>query len=155
MARGIAESAGIELNGNTDPILDALSGMTTIEAENACAKSVLEAGELVPKLLALEKCNAVKKSGLLEFSNTAVGFEAVGGNDLVKSWVNRRTKAFTKKAREFGLPLPKGLFLLGVQGCGKSLICKAVANILNVPLLKLDAGKLFGSLVGQSEANDR
>jgi ATP-dependent 26S proteasome regulatory subunit len=155
VAKNVAESAGIELNGETDGILSALSGMTTIEAENACAKSVVEEGDIVPRLLAEEKCNAIRKSGLLELVDVEFGFGDVGGNDLIKLWVNRRIKAFTKEAREFGLPMPKGLFLLGVQGCGKSLICKAAAHLLGVPLLRLDAGKMFGSLVGQTEANAR
>jgi SpoVK/Ycf46/Vps4 family AAA+-type ATPase len=75
--------------------------------------------------------------------------------ELLKEWLEKRTKSFTDSAREFGIPAPKGILLLGVQGCGKSLLAKAVAAHWNLPLLKLDVGRIFGSLVGQSEENIR
>jgi SpoVK/Ycf46/Vps4 family AAA+-type ATPase len=75
-------------------------------------------------------------------------------NEL-KDWMDKRTVAFTEKARAFGLPNPKGILLLGVQGCGKSLSAKAVASLWKLPLLRMDVGKIFGGIVGQSEENIR
>src|SRR6185503_15256756 len=78
-----------------------------------------------------------------------------GGLDLLKQWLARRGNAFSEAARRFGLPEPKGLLLLGVQGCGKSLIAKAVASQWKLPLLRLDMGRIFSGLVGSSEENLR
>src|ERR1051326_9216026 len=75
--------------------------------------------------------------------------------NLLKDWMRKRNGAFGQKARDFGLPAPKGILLLGVQGCGKSLCCKAVASAWRLPLLRLDVGKIFGGIVGQSEDNMR
>jgi SpoVK/Ycf46/Vps4 family AAA+-type ATPase len=75
--------------------------------------------------------------------------------DSLKDWLHTRSLAFTEKAREFGLPQPKGILLLGVQGCGKSLCCKAVASLWKLPLLRLDVGKIFSGIVGSSEENVR
>ncbi|MEM7345092.1 MAG: AAA family ATPase [Chloroflexota bacterium] len=75
--------------------------------------------------------------------------------NLVKDWLRKRGMAFTEKARRFGLPEPKGLLLLGVQGAGKSLLAKAVASQWQLPLLRLDLGRVFSELVGSSEQNIR
>jgi len=79
----------------------------------------------------------------------------VGGLDAMKSWLLKRSVAFTDQARQFGLPSPRGVLLLGVQGCGKSLMAKTIANTWQLPLLRFDVGKVFGSLVGSSEENIR
>jgi SpoVK/Ycf46/Vps4 family AAA+-type ATPase len=79
----------------------------------------------------------------------------VGGLDQLKEWLRGREAAFSVRAREFGLPYPKGLLLIGVPGCGKSLTAKAVAHAWSQPLLRLDVGRVFGSLVGSSEENIR
>jgi SpoVK/Ycf46/Vps4 family AAA+-type ATPase len=75
--------------------------------------------------------------------------------DILKDWMRKRTAAFGQKARDFGLPAPKGILLLGVQGCGKSLCCKAVASQWKLPLLRMDVGKIFSGIVGSSEENMR
>ncbi|MHC4362351.1 MAG: AAA family ATPase, partial [Planctomycetota bacterium] len=80
---------------------------------------------------------------------------SVGGLDALKSWLVKRSVAFTDRAREFGLPAPKGVLLLGVQGCGKSLMAKTISNTWQLPLLRFDVGRVFGSLVGSSEQNMR
>jgi SpoVK/Ycf46/Vps4 family AAA+-type ATPase len=79
----------------------------------------------------------------------------VGGLTILKDWLNKRAVAFTSEARNFGLPAPKGILMLGVQGCGKSLCAKAVSNQWQLPLLRFDMGRMFGSLVGSSEENVR
>ncbi len=79
----------------------------------------------------------------------------IGGLDNLKAWLLKRRDAFSKRARDYGLPSPKGLLIIGTPGTGKSLTAKATASVLGRPLLKLDAGKLYGSLVGQSEENLR
>ncbi|OYT75045.1 MAG: ATPase, partial [Armatimonadetes bacterium JP3_11] len=78
-----------------------------------------------------------------------------GGLDLLKEWLRKRRASLSREAREFGLPAPKGVLLLGVQGTGKSLSAKAIANLWGLPMLRLDVGRVFGSLVGASEANMR
>lgn len=151
----VARSASVELNGNREAILDAASGMTTTEAEDAFAMSVVECQDIRPDVIAREKANTVKKNGILEIIETTATADSIGGLEILKEWVAKRKNAFTKKAREFGLPIPKGVLAVGIPGSGKTLSAKASAAMLGVPLLKLDAGKLFGSLVGESEANLR
>lgn len=151
----IAKAADIELNGNTEPLLDAASGLTTQEASDAFAMSVVECHDIKPEIVAREKAQTVKKNGILEIMETSAKAEDIGGLEIVKDWVTKRRLAFTPKAKAFGLPVPKGVLAVGIPGSGKSLLGKATASILGVPLLKLDAGKLFGSLVGQSEENLR
>ncbi|HLL84981.1 MAG TPA: AAA family ATPase, partial [Longimicrobium sp.] len=97
----------------------------------------------------------VRKNGLLEFIHVDDTLDSVGGLDHLKVWLSRRTAAFGESARKFGLPEPKGLLLLGVQGCGKSLTAKAVASHWRLPLLRLDLGRIFSGLVGSSEENLR
>jgi len=102
-----------------------------------------------------EKKQIVRKSGLLEFYEVDDKFEHVGGLKLLKEWLMKRGRAFTDQARTYGLPEPRGILLVGVQGCGKSLTAKAVSNLWKLPLLRLDLGKVFSSLVGSSEENIR
>ena len=78
-----------------------------------------------------------------------------GGMGRLKDWLQQRSTAFSAKAREYGLPEPKGLLMLGVQGCGKSLSARAIAAEWNLPLLRLDVGKIFNSFIGNSEENMR
>jgi SpoVK/Ycf46/Vps4 family AAA+-type ATPase len=91
----------------------------------------------------------------LEIIETTASLDLIGGLDVLKDWLLKRKEAFSQKAIQYGLPTPKGLLILGIPGTGKSLTAKATAAVLGVPLLKLDAGRLFGGLVGQSEGNLR
>jgi len=102
-----------------------------------------------------EKQQIIRKSGLLEYYATNENFANVGGLSVLKEWLAKRAVAFTNEARAFGLPFPKGILMLGVQGCGKSLCAKAVSNLWQLPLLRFDMGRMFGSLVGASEENVR
>ncbi len=156
---GVANSAGISLNGNgnTESILDAGCGGTTTEFEDWLSISIVESGgkEIDHNVIAREKALSLKKSGILEVIDPGVTFDDLGGLDELKAWIHRRVRAFSKEAVAYHLPTPKGICIFGVQGCGKSFATRAIAHELQVPLLKLDAGKLFGSLVGQSEATTR
>lgn len=136
-------------------IVKSAQGLTIDEIESAFARSLVEAKKLDVKLILEEKKQIVRKSGLLEYYAATNSLDDVGGHELLKEWLLRRKKSFTDKAREYGIPAPKGILLLGVQGCGKSLVAKAVSAAWNLPMLKLDVGRIFGSLVGQSEQNIR
>jgi len=136
-------------------LIDAARGMTTTEAEDAFALSVVETGDLLPSVIAREKAQAVKKNGLLELVEKTESFNDIGGLKLLKEWLLKRREAFTPRAVRYGLPAPKGLLIVGIPGCGKSLTAKATASVFGVPLLRLDAGRIFASLVGQSESNFR
>jgi len=138
-----------------DALVESATGLTTMEAENALALSVVETGNVHPGVVAREKGNSLKKSGVLEIIENRETLDDIGGLDALKTWLLKRRDAFSARAREYGLPSPKGLLMVGIPGCGKSLTAKAAANALGRPLLKLDAGRLFGGLVGESEGNLR
>jgi ATP-dependent 26S proteasome regulatory subunit len=139
-------------------LLQAALGLTLGEAENVFAKIIVKhqrlSGQDVPEVLA-EKQQIIRKSGLLEYCATTETFSHVGGLAVLKDWLNKRAAAFTDEARAFGLPAPKGILMLGVQGCGKSLCAKAVSTQWQLPLLRFDMGRMFGSLIGSSEENVR
>jgi AAA+ superfamily predicted ATPase len=153
------KSAKVELTRDDgDALVKAALGLTLSEAENAFAKAIAHDGRLsrddVARVLE-EKRQVIRKSGLLEYYPTEERLQDVGGLDLLKTWLGRRGAAFSEAARRFGLPEPKGLLLLGVQGCGKSLTAKAIAAQWRLPLLRLDMGRIFSGLVGSSEENLR
>jgi len=115
----------------------------------------VECGKIHPAVVSREKAQTVKKNGLLEVVEVKDTLSNIGGLDLLKTWLLRRKNAFGKKAMEYRLPCPKGLLIIGIPGTGKSLTAKATASVFGRPLLKLDAGRLYGGLVGESEANIR
>ena len=139
-------------------LLQAALGLTLGEAENVFAKIIVKNQRLsadhVNEVFA-EKQQIIRKSGLLEYYAAEEDFTSVGGLSVLKDWLNKRVVAFTAEAHAFGLPSPKGILLLGVQGCGKSLCAKAVSRLWQLPLLRFDMGRMFGSLVGSSEENVR
>jgi ATP-dependent 26S proteasome regulatory subunit len=164
LGRIIEEVKGnAKLNVNIDgkmreQIVHSLLGLTLAEGENVLAKTLVEHrgfGEKSLEIINSEKKQIIRKSGLLEYYDAIEKLESVGGLDSLKSWLTKRSVAFTDQAREFGLPAPKGVLLLGVQGCGKSLMAKAISSVWKLPLLRFDVGKVFGSLVGSSEQNIR
>lgn len=149
----------IELDpSGRDNLLQASLGLTLGEAENVFARIIVKderlSGEDVSQVIA-EKQQIVRKSGLLEYYQPEERLEHVGGLTNLKEWLLKRTRAFGDEARAFGLHAPRGVLLLGVQGCGKSLCAKAVASLWQVPLLRFDIGRMFGSYVGSSEENMR
>ncbi len=139
-------------------LIKAAQGLTLSEAEDAFAKAIAHDGRLDKddiQLILEEKRQVIRKSGLLEYYPTDESLQNVGGLESLKTWLERRGAAFGEAARRFGLPEPKGLLLLGVQGCGKSLTAKAIAATWRLPLLRLDMGRIFSGLVGSSEENLR
>lgn len=159
--RVVLEDAALALGVRADAddaLLDAARGLTVMEARLAFGKAAAELGRLdhgaVP-LVIREKERIIKQSEVLEYYPTDAQLTDVGGLDQLKKWLERRGRAFGAGARDFGLDAPKGVLLLGVQGCGKSLLAKAVAATWQFPLLRFDMGKVFGGIVGQSEGNMR
>ncbi len=136
-------------------VIKAAQGLTLTEAENVFARSLVEKRGFDVGVILSEKEQIIRKSGLLEYYPATEKFADVGGLDVLKEWLKQRSSGFTEKAKAFGLPEPRGILLLGVQGCGKSLSCKAVASLWNLPLLRLDVGKIFSGIVGSSEQNIR
>ena len=149
----------IDLEGDSrERLLHAARGLTLSEAENVFARILVQherlTGDDVPQVLE-EKRQLVRKNGLLEYYEAGENLRDVGGLAQLKEWLQKRALAFTDEAREFGLAPPKGILLIGVQGCGKSLCAKAISNLWQVPLLRFDIGRMFGSFVGSSEENMR
>jgi SpoVK/Ycf46/Vps4 family AAA+-type ATPase len=144
--------------GEQEKLVQAVQGLTLSEAESAFARAIVQNGGLdlsaVDVILAEIK-QIVRKSRQIEYFEAKEEFGQIGGMDLLKEWLRKRGQSFSEDARKFGLPQPKGLLLLGVQGCGKSLTCKAISGLWKLPLLRLDMGSIFGGIVGQSEENMR
>lgn len=141
-----------------EQIIKAALGLTYTEAENVFARALVENKKLNKEdieLILKEKQQIIRKSGILEYYEVKEDMENVGGLNVLKEWAKKRTRAFTDEARKFGLPEPKGVLLLGVQGCGKSLCAKAIASMWKLPLLRLDVGAIFNKYIGESEANVR
>lgn len=136
-------------------VLKSALGLTLDEAENVFAKSLVKAKQFDPTVIIQEKEQIIKKTEILEYYHAIEQLESIGGLENLKKWVLKRSKGFTEKAKDYGLPFPKGLMLIGIAGCGKSLTAKAIASLWNLPLLRLDVGKLFGGIVGESERNMR
>lgn len=141
-----------------DRLIKAAMGLTVAEAGKAwrralTGKSALD--EDVFTTLIAEKRTLASGSDLLDFYDLDEGVADVGGLDQLKEWLRRRSEAYTPRAREQGIPLPKGVLLLGVQGCGKSLTARATARLLSFPLIRLDIANLLSSGRGESERNLR
>lgn len=133
-------------------------GLTLHEAENAFARAMVKDGRLDVsdvEVILEEKRQTIKKSGILEFVRADLKIEDVGGLENLKRWLMKRNKSWLDSAAVYGLPAPKGVLITGVPGCGKSLIAKAVSAMWQLPLLRLDMGKIFSGLLGSSEENMR
>lgn len=133
-------------------------GLTLKDFENAIAKAVVKHRRADISALddiLSEKKQIIRKTGLLEFFDTRESMQQIGGLNALKAWLSKRQRAYSEKAFNYGLPTPKGILLLGVQGCGKSLTAKACAALWRFPLLRLDTGRLFVSQVGGSEDRTR
>ncbi len=133
-------------------------GLTVGEAENAFARAMVNDGRLTAddvEVVLEEKRQTIRKSGLLEFVPVDVELADVGGLENLKRWLAKRNESWLAEAAAYGLPAPKGVLITGVPGCGKSLTAKAIASAWQLPLLRMDIGRVFSGLVGSSEQNMR
>jgi len=143
-----------------DEMVMGFKGLSEFEILNLLALAVADDGELTKKDLELifeQKKQMILKSGILEMIPLKESINDIGGLENLKSWLQRKAKVIKniKKAEEFGVDMPKGVLIAGVPGCGKSLCAKAAASLFEVPILRLDIGKLMGKYLGESEANFR
>ena len=133
-------------------------GLTLQEAENAFALAMVKDGSLTVddiNVVTQEKCQVIKKSEILELIQSNLSIDDVGGLENLKRWLRKRNKSWLDSAQLYGLPAPKGVLLTGVPGCGKSLVAKSISAMWQLPLLRLDMGKIFSGIVGSSEENIR
>jgi SpoVK/Ycf46/Vps4 family AAA+-type ATPase len=142
-----------------EKLLRAALGLTKDESEKVYRKAQVTTGRLTEEevdIVLSEKKQLIRRNGILEYIEEDATIDAVGGLEELKKWLKQRSNAFTERAREYGLPQPKGMLILGVPGCGKSLIAKTTSRLWGLPLLRLDMGRVYdGSMVGRSEANLR
>jgi SpoVK/Ycf46/Vps4 family AAA+-type ATPase len=107
------------------------------------------------EIIFTEKRQIISQTKILEFCTVTEKMSDIGGLENLKNWLQKREGSLSQRAENYGLPSPKGLFLIGIQGTGKSLTAKAIANEWGLPLLRLDVGKLFGGIIGESESRMR
>ncbi|WP_235910877.1 AAA family ATPase [Heliobacterium mobile] len=153
--RKVSQAAQVEIPEDITAVADAALGLTLSEAENAFSLSLAMMKSFDPAIIMKEKEQIIHKSGVLEIVNAGLDMSSVGGLAVLKQWLRTRVSAFSPEAQAYGLPFPRGVLLVGVPGCGKSLSAKALASEWQKPLLRLDAGRLFSSFVGETEANTR
>ncbi len=143
-----------EIESLVDKAAEITLGLTMTQAENAFATSFSKKGTIDLQIISEVKAQIICKNGLLEFYNVDNNIQ-VGGMNTLKNYTKKRILAYSEDAQKYGLPFPKGILLVGIPGCGKSLAAKALAQTWNVPLIKCDLGKFFGSYVGDTETNTR
>jgi SpoVK/Ycf46/Vps4 family AAA+-type ATPase len=151
------------LNQNIDEdlfniIANSFKGFSLEKIRNLISKSLVlhkKINYLTVDLVLIEKKQLILQTEILEFWKTNESFSDIGGLENLKLWLNKRRLNFSETALNYGLPIPKGLLLVGIQGTGKSLMAKAIAHDWYLPLLRLDVGKIFGGLVGESESRIR
>jgi SpoVK/Ycf46/Vps4 family AAA+-type ATPase len=142
-----------------DALVNAALGLTMIEIEGALASAVVDDLALdhndIGRVFG-QKQQIIRKSGILEFCDTRdMTLESIGGLDVLKKWLQLREAAFSEAGRAYGIQNPKGALVTGVPGCGKSLTARCVSAAWNLPLVRLDMGKVYSSLVGSSEEHMR
>ena len=139
-----------------DILVNSFMGLTLNECEQVTAYSMIKYPKLLPDVISNQKKDIIRKSGILEWIDSDINMNSIGGLDGLKTWLSKRKEAFSKEALEYGLPSnPKGILLVGIQGAGKSLFAKGISSFWNFPLVRLDMGKVFSGIVGSSENNMR
>jgi len=155
----LLQSTPVRLSeGGKDALIKAAQGLMLSRIRLALGRAVASYGRMDERAIPImleEKKQRIRRTEVLEFWPATETMEDIGGLDRLKSWLDQRSSAFTEEARRYGLPNPKGILLVGIQGTGKSLSAKATASLWQLPLLRLDVGRLMGGLVGQSEARTR
>jgi AAA+ superfamily predicted ATPase len=158
---GLISSSGIRVSlpeHGRARLAQAALGLTITQAKRAFAKAIVRDRGLDDRAIDAvleEKKAVIRESQALEFYPAEQTPDDVGGLDQLKSWLTLRERAFSEEAADFGLPAPRGLALIGIPGTGKSLTAKMIGGLWRMPLLRLDVGALFGSLVGESEERVR
>jgi len=140
---------------NKEDIINSANGLTMTEVQTAFNKSVVTYKKFDIKTILKEKEQVIKKRGVLEFLSNDISTDNVGGLENLTNWLKLRKSVFSSDASSYGIPAPKGTLVLGPPGTGKSLCAKAAAGTFGIPLLRLDFGRLYGSLVGESERTTR
>ena len=151
------------LNNDIDPkfleiLIRACQGLSIEKIRRVLSKSIAQYGSInnaTVNLILIEKRQIISQTEILQFQDTTSQFTDIGGLETLKKWLDTRKESFSEKAQVYGLPAPRGLLLAGIQGTGKSLTAKAIANEWQLPLLRLDIGRLFGGIVGESESRVR
>ena len=141
-----------------EKLAKAALGLTLQEADNAFSRAIVQnrgLNEDAIKVIFDEKNQVIKKTGILEFIKSDLNIDDIGGLENLKSWLKKRNNSWLDSARKYNIPAPKGVLITGIPGCGKSLTAKAMSAIWQLPLLKLDMGKIFSGIVGSSEQNMR
>jgi SpoVK/Ycf46/Vps4 family AAA+-type ATPase len=141
-----------------DELVRSCQGLSMERIRRVLAKAIAMHGSLQPDdvdLILEEKRQSIRQTQILDFYPATERISDIGGLDNLKDWLLRRGGAFSEQARQYGLPHPRGLLLVGIQGTGKSLTAKAIAHHWHLPLLRLDVGRLFAGLVGESESRTR
>lgn len=143
-----------------EKLMPSLKGMTAFEIDRMLDMAMSSNGSLSAEdteMILRQKKQMVKKSGLLELIDTPENLDSIGGMDALKTYLTNKAKVVKRiaDARRYGVAVPKGVFIVGMPGCGKSLCAKASAALFESPLLKLDMGSMMGKYVGESEANLR
>jgi hypothetical protein len=155
----LLEGVPVQLeHGGREALIKACQGLMLIRIRLVIAKAIARFGRLDERSIPLvleEKKQSIRRTQVLEFWPSTETLEDIGGLDILKSWLEQRASVLTDEARAYGLPNPKGILLVGIQGTGKSLSAKATASQWQLPLLRLDIGRLMGGLVGESEAKTR
>jgi ATP-dependent 26S proteasome regulatory subunit len=159
LLKQVPKNFEIKLNATgLERLAQAAVGLSRSQANRAFAKALVGDTALDDRdinLVLEEKKNVVRESGALEFYAPGEGTDDVGGLEVLKTWLRLRERALSPEAKEYGLPAPKGVALIGIPGTGKSLTAKMIASQWRLPLLRLDVGAVFGSLVGESEEKIR
>ena len=152
-------ATGASLSGKAlDELVRACQGLSLERIRRVLSRAIATHGQLSPddvELILEEKRQSIRQTQILDFYPAQANMSDIGGLDHLKDWLLRRGGAFSERAREYGLPHPRGLLLVGIQGTGKSLTAKAIAHHWHLPLLRLDVGRLFAGLVGESESRTR
>ncbi|MBD1844572.1 AAA family ATPase [Cyanobacteria bacterium FACHB-63] len=155
----LLSATGQRLDSKTlDELVRSCQGLSIERIRRVLARAFALHGELRPddvELILEEKRQTIRQTQILDFYPAKEDISDIGGLDNLKDWLLRRGGSFSDRARQYGLPHPKGLMLVGIQGTGKSLTAKAIAHHWHLPLLRLDVGRLFGGLVGESESRTR
>ena len=141
-----------------ETLSQACQGLSLERIRRVLSKTIAIYKKIDERSIALvlkEKSQLISQTEILEFWPSNQKLDYIGGLENLKSWLKKRSNSFSEKALNYGLPLPRGLLLVGIQGTGKSLTAKAVAHDWNLPLLRLDVGRLFGGIVGESELRVR